>query len=176
MVANTESMQSLTESEFHQAIARSGDYWYSACLRITKNPQLAADAVQDALLNAWKKRHQFEQKALLTTWIHRIAVNSALSLLRSQHPERWTAEDIDVAADTIPQETLASSRQAAEQLNQAMTELTELERVCFTLKHLEQWRITEIAEELGSSANAIKQAVFRAVSKLRVSLADHRSE
>jgi len=64
-----------TQADFHEAISARSDRWYSACLKITRNPDMAADAVQDALLNAWNKRHQFEQTARLDTWIHRIAVS-----------------------------------------------------------------------------------------------------
>ena len=49
-------------------------------------------------------------------------------------------------------------------------ELSEVERVCFVLKHLEQWRLKEIADELGSNVGNVKQAVFRAVHKLRGAL------
>ena len=42
-----------------------------------------------------------------------------------------------------------------------------MERICFTLKHMEKWRLQEIAEELDVAVNSIKQAVFRAVRKLR---------
>ena len=48
--------------------------------------------------------------------------------------------------------------------------LTDIERVCFVLKHLEQWRAREIAEELGINDGQVKQAVFRAVKKLRISM------
>ena len=56
-----------TQADFHEAISARSDRWYSACLKITRNPEMAADAVQDALLNAWNKRHQFEQTARLDT-------------------------------------------------------------------------------------------------------------
>ena len=46
--------------------------------------------------------------------------------------------------------------------------LSEIERVCFVLKHLEQWRLKEIADELNTNTGAVKQAIFRAVRKLRV--------
>jgi len=39
------------------------------------------------------------------------------------------------------------------------------------LKHLEQWRLKEIAEEIGSNTGTVKQAIFRAVKKLRVHMA-----
>lgn len=166
-----------TESEFHQAIALRGDQWYAACLRITRNPELANDAVQDALLNAWRKRDQFQGGAQLTTWIHRIAVNSALSLVRAQHPERWACmdEEAPVASQDAQPDRHRQEQEINASLGQAMNQLSELERVCFVLKHLEQWRLQEIADELDNNLGMVKQAVFRAVKKLRVSMADLRS-
>ena len=54
--------------------------------------------------------------------------------------------------------------------------LTDIERVCFTLKHLEQWRAKEISAELDINEGRVKQAVFRAVKKLRVSMQDMQRE
>jgi len=175
MFATMQGPDLLTEADFHQAIARRGDYWYSACLRVTRNPELAADAVQDALLNAWRKRQQFQQKAQLDTWIHRIAINAALTLIRAQHPERWTELEVDPEGENpAPEDSLASDSLQRD-LNAAMAGLSEMERVCFVLKHLEQWQLREIAAELNTSIGTIKQAVFRAVRKLRFSLAEFRS-
>lgn len=168
-------MESITEADFHQAIARRGDFWYSACLRITRNPDLAADAMQDALLNAWRKRKQFQQKAQLDTWIHRIAINSALSLVRAQHPERWAELAGEPAAEQAKPDDLVASRALGQNLNAALSRLTEMERVCVVLKHLEQWKLQEIADELQITVGTVKQAVFRGVGKLRPSLAGLRS-
>ena len=46
-----------------------------------------------------------------------------------------------------------------------------MERVCFVLKHIEQWKLDEIATHLDRSINSIKQALFRGVGKLRGELA-----
>jgi RNA polymerase sigma-70 factor (ECF subfamily) len=61
-------------------------------------------------------------------------------------------------------------------LAEAMSKLSEVERVCFVLKHLEQWRLKEIAEEIGSNVGTVKQAIFRAVKKLRVRMASLQRE
>ena len=57
-----------------------------------------------------------------------------------------------------------------------MSHLSEIERVCFVLKHLEQWRLKEISQGIDASIGTIKQALFRALKRLRVSMADLRSE
>ncbi len=162
-----------TRAEFHEAIAKRSDVWYSACLRITRDRDLAQDAVQDALLSAWHKRHTFERTARLDTWIHTIAVNAALQLLRKKRPDAW--EEADVQDDTKAPETARADHELDLDLAAALNELTEKERVCFVLKHLEQWRLKEIAEELDVSVSSTKQALFRAVKKLRVSMVNLRS-
>lgn len=176
MAAVMEQGSQPTTAEFHSAIARRSDRWYAACLRITRDPDLAEDAVQDALLSAWNKRNQFESSSRLETWIHRIAVNAALQLLRKNRPERFTALDFEVPDSSgMPQEIHTESELVAS-LREPLQKLTDLERVCFVLKHLEQWRIREISAELGTSEGTIKQALFRAVRKLRVSMAGLRSK
>lgn len=165
-----------TKADFHRAIAQRGDAWYAACLRITRSPDLAQDAVQDALLSAWHKREQFEASSRLETWIHRIAVNAALQLLRKQRPERSEPLDTDPPDDTVAPHVIHADAELEAGLADALERLTETERVCFVLRHLEQWRIREIAAERGVTDGTVKQAIFRAVKKLRVSMANLKRE
>lgn len=165
-----------TQADFHEAIATRSDCWYSACLKITRNPDLAADAVQDALLNAWNKRHQFNSTARLDTWIHSIAINAALGLLRKSRPGVFEPLESDVESDAPRPERAREEHELESELARALGELTEAERVCFVLKHLEQWRAKEIAAELNLNAGQVKQAVFRAVKKLRISMQGMKRE
>jgi len=123
--------------------------------------------VQDALLNAWHKRRQYTHDAQLETWIHRIAINSAWQLMRQQKPNRFTPLDGDYRDESASAETRQINAEFATRLDRACAHLSEMERICFTLKHLEEWRLKEIADELDASVDAVKQAVFRAVMKLR---------
>lgn len=159
-----------TQADFHEAISTRSDRWYSACLKITRNPDLAADAVQDALLNAWNKRHQFHSSARLDTWIHRIAINAALNLIRKSKPGVFEPLERDVESDVIRPDQAWEEHELESELARALGRLTEIERVCFVLKHLEQWRAREIADAIGLNEGRVKQAVFRAVKKLRVSM------
>lgn len=165
-----------TRAEFHEAISTRSDRWYAACLKITRNPDLAEDAVQEALISAWDKRHQFQHTARLDTWIHRIAVNAALQLLRKQRPGVFEPLETEIADDSESPESAQHHRDLSEELQKAFVGLSEVERVCFVLKHLEQWRLKEIAEELTINVNTVKQALFRAVKKLRVSMHDLQGE
>ena len=165
-----------TQADFHEAISARSDRWFSACLKITRNPDMAADAVQDALLNAWNKRHQFEQSARLDTWIHRIAINAALGIIRKSKPGVFEPLEMDVEDDTVAPDRVREEHELEGDLANALAQLTEVERVCFVLKHLEQWRVKEITIELGINEGRVKQALFRAVKKLRVSMQDMQRE
>ena len=165
-----------SRAEFHEAISNRSDRWYAACLKITRNQALAEDAVQEALTSAWAKREQFQHTARLETWIHRIAVNAALQLLRKNKPGVFEPLEIEVADESNSPESDQHERDLGEALSAAFGGLTEIERVCFVLKHLEQWRLKEIAAELDIKIDTVKQAIFRAVRKLRVSMANLQGE
>jgi len=83
--------------------------------------------------------------------------------------------ETDVLDETGMPEDAEKNAQLERSLGDALAHLTEVERVCFVLKHLEQWRLNEIAEELGTSVGTIKQALFRGVRKLRTRMPELRS-
>ena len=171
MVAILQNQHVPTRADFHDAISARGDRWYAACLRITRDRDLAEDAVQDALLSAWNKRDQFDRSARLETWIHRIAVNAALQLLRKRRPDTFETLDEEVPDESDAPEARSEATELGHLLAAAMSRLSDMERICFVLKHLEQWRHQEIADELGTNDGRVKQAVFRAVRKLRPQMA-----
>jgi RNA polymerase sigma-70 factor (ECF subfamily) len=164
-----------TQAEFHEAISSRSGRWFSACLRITRDAALAEDAVQEALLHAWHKRHQYQGDARLDTWIHRIAINAALTIVRRRRPGIFEPLEDDIADSGNSPEGELAKRDLGDGLTTALRDLTGLEQICFVLKHLEQWRLKEIAAELDTTVSVVKQALFRGVKKLRVTMADMQS-
>ena len=163
---------------FHAVMNDRSPRWYNACLRITRDADMAADAVQQALLKAWEHREEFRGEAALDSWIHRIALNAALDLVRRR---KTRAEDEldDDRFETPPSEAPESdyAREAlGKDLSAAMQRLSGMERQVFLLKHIEGWRLDEIAESMQTTINGVKHALFRAVRKLRVDLHVWRSE
>src|SRR5436190_16109761 len=63
------------------------------CLRMTRNPDLAADCVQDTFIKAWKALPKFEARASFSTWLHRIAVNTVLEKRRGSASKEVLVED-----------------------------------------------------------------------------------
>ena len=118
------SARTPTQADFHEAISNRSDRWFAACLRITRSHELAEDAVQDALLSAWNKRHQFGHSARLETWIHRIAVNAALQLLRKNRPGIFEPLDIEIPDDDITPEGARSIEELGNDFSAAAARLS----------------------------------------------------
>jgi RNA polymerase sigma-70 factor (ECF subfamily) len=163
---------------FHAVLRERSVRWYNACLRITRDADLAADAVQEALLKAWNHREEFRGEAALDSWIHRIALNAAIDLTRRR--KRRAEEELDDDSFEAGPASSAESEYVQQALDRdlsaAMQRLTSKERQIFLLKHVEGWRLDEVAEGMQMPIGSVKNALFRAVRKLRVDLQVWRGE
>ncbi len=144
--------------------------------RMTGNEQDAEDTVQEAFLRAWRQIGRFDARSRLSTWLYSIAVNCALDLLRARR--RRKAEEpaepqelADRPGHCPSAERLILSREAGRQVVTALEQLSPIERAAFVLRHWEGVTIEEISCVLGRSDGAARHTVFRAVQKLRRTLA-----
>ena len=164
-------------------VVRHSQSLFRVAFRITGNEADADDVVQEAFLRGYRKLESFESRSDFGTWIYRIAVHCALDRIRRRNvdktsrvgeeddPERDEFQVADLAAG--PERLLLSGEIGAMQ-QAAMHSLTPTERTAFVLRHMEDRTTAEIAAALGIEPNAAKQAVFRAVHKLRSRLATFR--
>jgi RNA polymerase sigma-70 factor, ECF subfamily len=153
---------------------------FRVAFRITGNEADAEDVVQETFLRGYRKLESFELRSDFGTWIYRIAVRCALDRIsgprrdensrvgEESDPQQHEVQVADLAAG--PDRLLLSGEIGAMQ-EMAMLSLTPTERTAFVLRHVEDCTSEEIASALGIEPNAAKQAVFRAVQKLRRRLA-----
>ncbi len=162
---------------FRQLVERHSQPLFRVAYRMTGNEHDADDVVQEAFLRAYRQINSFEERANFGTWLHRIAINCALDLLRARgrldrhyggDPE--TAEMTGAARSEAQQERLLMSAELRKQVEVAMQRLTGNERTAFVLRHFEGMPVEEIGRTLGIQVNAAKHTIFRAVRKLRESL------
>jgi RNA polymerase sigma-70 factor, ECF subfamily len=159
-------------------VVRHSAKLFRLAFRITGNEADAEDVVQEAFLRGYRKLESFESRSDFGTWIYRIAVRCALNKIHGlrmdensnvgeeSDPEQHQVADLAAGPDRL----LLSGEIGAMQ-EMAMLSLTPTERTAFVLRHLEDCSSEEIASALGIEPNAAKQAVFRAVQKLRRRLA-----
>lgn len=165
---------------FHALVDRHSRAIYRLAYRMTGSAQDAEDVVQETFLRAYKQLGRFESRANFGTWLHRIAVNCSIDLIRAR-PHREAAHDApDLeqfgaalesgdATGTSP-ERLMLSTEVQERISGAMSALSAMERAAFTLRHFEGRSIEEISQSLGLKTNATKHSIFRAVKKMRAAL------
>lgn len=155
---------------------------YALAARITRDAALAEDAVQEALFSAWRHLADFDGRANFRTWLHRITVNAALEQLRRRSGREQvladTAGSADEEADFLAghadelpgPEQLAGGSEIGRRVSDQLDRMTHLERSAFVLRHHEGQSLEEICGVLAINVSACKQAIFRAVRKLRGAL------
>lgn len=152
---------------------------FRVAYRMTGNEHDADDVVQETFLRAYKQLQHFEERANFGTWLHRIAVNCSLDLLRARsRADKHYGGDFESAElagasgarSEAQQDRLMISAELQTQVATAMERLSANERTAFILRHFEGMPVEEISKTLGIQINAAKHTIFRAVRKLRESL------
>jgi RNA polymerase sigma-70 factor (ECF subfamily) len=146
-------------------------------LRITHNIADAEDTLQEALLKAYIHIGGFEGRSAFSSWLTRIAVNSALMLLRKKRSQPVYSFESGPEADDfkLPEHTETSHnpeesciQNALEnELAQAIRYLPPTLRVVMQIRYREDASVAQIAKRLGISEPAVKSRLFRARSQIR---------
>ena len=161
---------------YRDLVTRYSGIVFRAARRITGNDADAEEVVQDTFLRGYLQIGKFELRADFGTWIYRIGVNCSIDLLRKcKRQPAWAGDALPQDVDgVVCPERLLLSAELAWKRRSAMARLTEVEAAAFSLRHMEDRTMDEIAELLAISLGAAKQAVFRAVQKLRREMAPLR--
>jgi RNA polymerase sigma factor (sigma-70 family) len=151
---------------------------FKTLCRITRNREDAEDALQDSYLNAFLHLKDFDGRSSFTTWFTRIAINSALMILRKKriHPEHPIDEGVDIGANAKQwmssdgasnPEKLYAQNEREQILKEAVGNLRPTIRKAVELGQLQDRSMKETANLLGISVAATKARVFHARAALR---------
>jgi RNA polymerase sigma-70 factor (ECF subfamily) len=171
---------------FEQLVRQYGPRLLSTTRRILGNDDDARDAVQDAFISAFRARRQFAGDARISTWLHRIAVNAALTRLRTRH--RKAEDSLD---DLLPRfqpnghyadklvawnegaDVTVGRKEEAAMVRKAIDQLPESYRTVLMLRDIEGLSTEEAARMLEITPNAVKLRLHRARMALRTLIAPH---
>ncbi len=183
--ATIEAVLAGDKEAYGTLVIRHSATLFRMAYRITGNAADADDVVQDAFLRGYLKLASFESRSEFGTWIYRIAVHCALDRISARRvidESSRVAEETDAEQDSLQvadaapgPERLALSAEIGAMQQMALRGLSPLERTAFVLRHLEDQSTEEIAAALKIAPNAAKQAVFRAVQKVRQRLEGMRT-
>jgi len=154
----------------HQAMV------YSVAYHFLQDHAVAEELAQEVFLRVYRSRQTYRAEAKFSTWLYRIATNTALDLIRGRkrHQQGREPEDeqgvaaVDkLAAESPSPDRLMLSSELRERVTAALGRLSPAERAAFVLRHFEGQGIETIAATLGLRQGAAKNTIFRAVQKLR---------
>ncbi|RZZ86304.1 RNA polymerase sigma factor [Pseudoxanthomonas winnipegensis] len=133
----------------------------------------AEDLTQETFVRVWRALPEFRFESALSTWLHRMAVNTALMELRSRRAgPRWEEEvDGDDMAMLDPREQGPALRM---DLERAIGTLPPRARAVLVLHDVEGWKHEEISASLGMAVGSSKAQLHRARQLLRVRLEAHQ--
>lgn len=170
---------------FEELVRRHLPAMLAVARRLLKNDDDAEEAVQEALLSAFKSIERFREDARLTTWLHRIVTNAALMRLRkASHGAEVSIDDLLPAfgddghalepAEPWPMraEDVLSNRELRAAVRACIDKLPETYRTVLVLRDIEEMSTADAADVLGITCVALKVRLHRARQALLTLLRD----
>ncbi|GAA1380618.1 RNA polymerase sigma factor SigM [Luteococcus sanguinis] len=164
---------------FAQLFTRHRNRLWGIALRTMRDPDEAADALQEAMISAFRRAGSFRGEAAVTTWLHRIVVNACLDRIRRNAVRRTEAlpqnADLDLGlalGDGTEQIEQAETRDAVQV---ALGQISPDQRAAIVLVDMEGYSVEEAAVLLGCPTGTVKSRCSRGRARL-VPLLQHLRE
>jgi len=165
---------------FGELVRRHRDRLWAVALRTTGDPEEASDALQDAMISAFRRADQFRGDSAVTTWLHRIVVNASLDRLRRRavrHAQPLPDDDENLPGAVVADPTDHMDRRETQLvITAALAELPPDQRDAVMLVDVEGWSVEDAAVMLGCPPGTVKSRCFRGRAKLAKRLAFLRNQ
>jgi RNA polymerase sigma-70 factor (ECF subfamily) len=158
---------------FTVLVRRHRDRLWSVALRTMRDREEAADALQDALLSAYRNAAGYRGDAAVTTWLHRVVVNACLDRMR----RRAVRPSVPLGDTDVP--ALSDDHEALERrldIRAALARLPEPQREAIVLVDLQDLSVAEAAAYLGVAEGTVKSRCSRGRVALARLLTGRREE
>jgi RNA polymerase sigma-70 factor (ECF subfamily) len=161
---------------FGTLVARHRDRLWAVALRTLGDREEAADALQDALLSAYRNAASYRGEARVTTWLHRVVVNACLDRIR-RRKARPTVPLPEQGGSTEPldRSDALGARETALEIEAALAELPDEQRCAIVLVDVHGMPVDDVAAVLGVPAGTIKSRCSRGRARLALSLGHLRN-
>jgi RNA polymerase sigma-70 factor, ECF subfamily len=157
---------------FGQLFLRHRDRLWAVALRTLGDADEAADALQDAMISAFRRAAGFRGDSAVTTWLHRIVVNACLDRMR-RRAARPVAHDLDLLASAPSSDP---DRDVALDVLAALRTLVPEQRAALVMVDMLGYSVADTAEILGVSPGTVKSRCARGRARLLPQLAHLRNQ
>lgn len=160
---------------------------YRIILSIIKKPEDAQDALQDTFLRSYSSLAKFEGRSNIYSWLTRIAINSALAILRKRRARPEVLFDpngepgdgnphVEVEDPAPNPEQIYEQRQRLGRLSRAVQSLEPPLRIAVQIRMTEEYSLKQIGRQLDITEAAVKARLYRARKRLSEVQAGHNSK
>ena len=157
---------------FGTLVRRHQQRMWAVALRTLRDPEEAADAVQDACLSAYRSAASYRGEARVTTWLHRIVVNACLDRVRRRAARPTVPLPDQPPAD--PRDRL-DERETSLEVERALGTLPDEQRLALVLVDLQGLSVQEAARVLGVPEGTVKSRCSRGRARLALQLGHLRN-
>jgi RNA polymerase sigma-70 factor, ECF subfamily len=166
------------QDAFGLLFLRHRDRLWAVAVRTLADPEEAADALQDAMMSAFRRAGSFRGDAAVTTWLHRIVVNACLDRIRRRAARPVTAgadeRILDGLAAGSTRPDPASDSDTAMDVTAALRTLPPDQQAALVLVDMLGYPVADAAEVLGVSQGTVKSRCARGRARLLPRLAHLR--
>jgi len=166
--ALVEAAQRGDQSAFVDLVRSTGDRFFALAYRMLRDVDRAEDALQDALVIAWRDLRTLRDPDRFDAWMHRVVTNVCIS--QATRERRRTANLRVLPAEGPAGRDDFVSLGDRDQLDRAFKRLTPEERGVIVLHHYAGYSLAEIAETLGVPAGTIRSRLHHAHRAMRAAL------
>ena len=159
---------------FGELFSRHRDRLWAVALRTSGSPDDAADALQDAMISAFRRAGSFRGDAAVTTWLHRIVVNACLDQHRKRRA-RPTTTWIDTLHEREHDRDDVANRELQIELERALAQLPADQRAAIVLVDVEGYSVEETAAILECAPGTVKSRCSRGRARLAARLQEVRN-
>jgi RNA polymerase sigma-70 factor, ECF subfamily len=163
---------------FGELFLRHKDRLWAVAIRTLSDPEDAADALQDAMISAFRRADSFRGESAVTTWLHRIVVNACLDRMRrrSARPEvsGGGERQLDLAASTNARPDHAAGSETSIDVMAALRQLPHDQQVAIVLVDMLEYPVSDAAKLLGVAEGTVKSRCARGRARLLPKLAHLR--
>jgi RNA polymerase sigma-70 factor, ECF subfamily len=158
---------------------RHRDRLWAVAVRTLGDPEEAADALQDAMIAAFRRADSFRGDSAVTTWLHRIVVNAALDRLRRRAARPTASGQDEEALDALatsgaPVADPSGSSDTALDVKAALQQLVPDQQAALVLVDMLGYSVADAAQVLGVSEGTVKSRAARGRARLLPRLAHLR--
>ena len=153
-------MDNMTEDEFVKIVINKKEIMFRLAKGILKNDTEAEDAISEAVLTAWQKRHLVKDVNKFDAWLMRITINKAISMRHRNHREVLVAEISDDCYMT-------NDNNDHDGIWEYVYKLKDKYKMLIILRYYENMSIEELADITGLKVGTVKSRLHRARKMLK---------